>query len=541
MFIFILDETLIAIICVCIVSLGMVGCGGAIVRAICNIQKESESLKRCKSFIINIKENRESDGFKAFMARYTYAGYQRENISSRSIQQLVHKDGPLNTSYVSERLMAIISAVNDKNHIRKTPSLSDLHELTLQREQGGKSVGVFRAITPSILVMGILGTLVGVHDKLDELDLNHLSVLSTALWPGILAVFTTIIMIVFRGWYNKLWSQFISELDDLTLKEILPFFQQPEVFSLDIERFTKAASSVMEGENRLDSQQMVEQIRELNSLISEWHKLYQEVGSPMLEEDLPRAIKGIKDLINCRALMQERCEDVRNGMQDLLKLCSDYSQKTLEGVDKADALLETLPDECSRLMEQLQRDLPLIRNMHDILSLNENKFKNSGFQESVKELKPDGERCAELVQWLSALPQRLQADYGKLHPTLCKHLQNICSHKGNIDELIQTCLTNLPAYFQEALDIHNPQYKNAKAHVHTCKNITHDILSWMLNRSYKHAVDVQSVPLYPPGLFGIKMRLFDLVGNWRTFLYKTWKGRIILLLIILLDLAYMCM
>lgn len=132
----------------------------------------------------------------------------------------------LKTSYVSDRLFSILSAVNTKNLVRKIPSLQDLHALTIQHERGFISSAFFRALAPGILVLGILGTLVGVHYRLPLLEESgNITSLAGALVPGALAVFFTVVVMILRGIYNKKLSRFLSEFDEYTLTQLLPFFR----------------------------------------------------------------------------------------------------------------------------------------------------------------------------------------------------------------------------------------------------------------------------------------------------------------------------
>lgn len=527
MFYFIIEETLIAVICDCIVILGLVGCGGCIIRAINNIQKEQETLKKCESFVRRLEKNKiTDDGYKDFVKLIN-----KEEITSQAIQKKIHEDSPLRTSYVSERFMNILSAVSDKNHVRKAPTISDLHELTLQREQGGKCVGVFRAITPSILVLGIFGTLVGVHVKLsvDKFDLANLAVLAEALLPGILAVLTTIITIFFRGWYNKNWSEFITELDELTVTKILPFFQQPEIISLDIERFTDTIHEVLEGENRLDFGKVAEQLQELNGLIGEWQKVFKKLGEPLLTENLPTTETGFRLLEKFRKDIGMMHEYLSNNVRRLQQLCTAYSQNAAAEVEVTNALLENLPEECTRLIEQLQRDTLHINSISNTLAQQEEMVRNAGFEEKAQEIQAGGKNCAELLEWIAQLPEHIQQHYGDAYDNFVANFQNLQKNKAYIEKGISVFAT-LPA----ACETRRVSLSSHFSHgLETLQKGTQPLLRTLNGETeqtrYYQQKMFEMKGLYPPGLFGWKMRLFDLVGNLRYFFYKRWMGRILLL------------
>lgn len=180
------------------------------------------------------------------------AGYYGEALdSSASVQCYLYAESsreggaqprevPLHSGYVSDRLYAILSSVNTNNLVRKAPPLEDLHELTMQRERGGVATSLFRMIAPGILVLGILGTLLGVHQRLAEVDEKGVFVLSDALMPGAYAVFFTVIVMACRGYYNGALSRFVSDFNEYTLTCLLPFFRPVSQSQADLNSLEQA-------------------------------------------------------------------------------------------------------------------------------------------------------------------------------------------------------------------------------------------------------------------------------------------------------------
>lgn len=524
MFLFILDETLIAAICDCILALGMIGCGCTILRAISNLQKENEALTGCKNFIKTLEKNKQSkkhdDGFKAFTLLYG-----REH-DSNSLQKLLCQNSLLKTSYVSERLAAIISAVSDKNHVRKAPSLNDLHELTLQREQGGKSVGFFRAVTPSILVLGILGTLVGVHNKLDDLnDIRHLSTLATALLPGIMAVVTTIIMIVLRGWYNKNWSEFITKLDNLTLEKILPYFQQQETNDQVTECFADSVSLVLEGENRLDFDEMVKQMQRLNRLTNEWQDIYDKMGQHLIKDDLPTAADCISLLEKNREQIHKHYTRVCTHMKALQEdLCNIYAKNAANLVINTAPLLTVLPDECVSLKEQLERDNPNINNIRALLAKQEKTVKESSFTKRAEEIEARSKSCAQLLDWIQQLPQRVSENYSGVHAHMIEGLLVVQGNQYFITNQMQS-FADMQEKYEDTIAQNQKHFESSLGQIQMlsrtiCAQLRQD--QDESKRLRKKIDDLKKT--YPDGLFGLKMWLIDKVNHTRHFLYKTFLG-----------------
>lgn len=197
------------------------------------MEKEKLAFRYCRDVInLLISYANKNNNFDAYEEVVKRAGKENPLRSSQDVQQYIYaaraeSEKELNSGYASDRLYAILKSVSTENLVRKAPSLSDLHELTMQRERGGLSTAMFRALAPSILVLGILGTLLGVHNKLDEVgSLKDISALADALIPGALAVFFTVLVMFYRGWfYNKELAKFVSDFDEYTLKMMLPFFQ----------------------------------------------------------------------------------------------------------------------------------------------------------------------------------------------------------------------------------------------------------------------------------------------------------------------------
>lgn len=115
------------------------------------------------------------------------------------------------------------------------PSLEDLHQLTLQEEMSKSYSFGMNTIISTLLILGILGTLTGVHGVISgsnsyggsadgmQMDINHLQ---AALCPSILAVLGTIILMLLRGLiYRRKVEQFISQLDELTVYRLFPYFR----------------------------------------------------------------------------------------------------------------------------------------------------------------------------------------------------------------------------------------------------------------------------------------------------------------------------
>lgn len=123
---------------------------------------------------------------------------------------------------------------DEKGHIKRSviPGLTDMHELTLHNETGRFCTATMNTIISCLLICGILGTLMGVHNVINntqEAGISAIANLSQALEPSQWAVGFTIVLIIFRGIYLAAVEQYMSRLDRFTLERLLPLFTPQKV------------------------------------------------------------------------------------------------------------------------------------------------------------------------------------------------------------------------------------------------------------------------------------------------------------------------
>lgn len=256
------DFVLIALIVVSVVALLCIR------RAHANLKQEAEVLqldvakrvriRRIEELVslVDDKRIRDDDGKiirDPYDAIVRHAGLMECELNSAAAVQrylfagdaTMEKVNLHHAGYVADRLYAILCSVSTSNLVRKSPPLEDLHELTIQKERGSASTSVFRMLIPSILVLGILGTLVGVHEKLLLIDKElGLVELADALLPGAIAVGATVVVMMYRGVYNKTLSRFVAAFNEYTITRLLPFFRPISQSQADINQLVSALTSV---------------------------------------------------------------------------------------------------------------------------------------------------------------------------------------------------------------------------------------------------------------------------------------------------------
>lgn len=123
---------------------------------------------------------------------------------------------------------------DEEGHIKRAviPGLTDMHELTLHNETGRFCTATMNTIISCLLICGILGTLIGVHNVINNTQVGGIGAigyLPQALMPSMLAVLFTILLIIIRGIYLAAVERYVSRLDRFTLERLLPLFTPQKV------------------------------------------------------------------------------------------------------------------------------------------------------------------------------------------------------------------------------------------------------------------------------------------------------------------------
>lgn len=365
-----------------IISLGVVSLG-AILRAHNNLVKEAEELKACKMLATKISEyiqkKKENDtgehpapenGIAAQDGYAVIKSYIRDNVrelvspnelscgidSSEKAQLLLNtcytgKERTLRTSYVSDRLYAILASVSEENMVRISPPLEDLHELTQQREEAGICVSIFSAVIPSVLVMGICGTLFGVHELLPTLNGDgSIRLLAQTLEPGVWAVATTIILLLVRGLlYNRRRSAFISELDDFTIKTLLPFFKPLDILEADTRKSMHHIRHVVQNVLELDKTQT--QFESYKQQLDAWAFKSSELFTAGSIPDLYELLTGIQQAQNT---LNTRRQEALSNLQHMLNETIRFHASRAQRAERLNTLKTALQKLVSLETELLQ-------------------------------------------------------------------------------------------------------------------------------------------------------------------------------------------
>ena len=129
------------------------------------------------------------------------------------------------------------------------PQMQDLHRMTQQLVYSRFWPSVLRVCSSVLLIVGICGTLWGVHEVLDTAHFD-IKEMPAALAPSKWAVFLTIILVILRSIFSAMVDRSIWQLDRLTMMHILPDLLPASDINVALGKFTETVNSLngqMEG------------------------------------------------------------------------------------------------------------------------------------------------------------------------------------------------------------------------------------------------------------------------------------------------------
>lgn len=127
---------------------------------------------------------------------------------------------------------------------RVLPKLSVLSDISLHAEMSRWDSASVTTILSFLLVLGILGTLTGVHGVLQEAEIEFTS-LSAALFPSVCAVGSAILLMGLRSLYMEMVMQCLGRLDELTMTVLLPVLT-PRTEEIKHDKIVDALANVPE-------------------------------------------------------------------------------------------------------------------------------------------------------------------------------------------------------------------------------------------------------------------------------------------------------
>lgn len=109
-------------------------------------------------------------------------------------------------------------AKDNKDVELSLPSAGDLREMSLQSELSGLAPSSLNTIVSFLLILGIFGTMAGVHVALRDLGLDDIQNMRPALRPSMVAIMFTVALMGLRALYAALLDYYLIRLDEWTAR-----------------------------------------------------------------------------------------------------------------------------------------------------------------------------------------------------------------------------------------------------------------------------------------------------------------------------------
>lgn len=277
-----------------------------------------------------------------------------------------HKHSPL---YM--RVYSLYRALVDDNGARQLPQLHDLRELAMQDEMSRIPVATLRTIISFLLIVGIFGTLYGVHSVIDQWGGNILAIevkdLTPALKPSMFAVSFTVLLMWLRGVYSYFLQSYLLKLDQMTMEKLLPRLQP--------ESQTQGSHRTIDANIKSFADNIEEIAKQLSSLKNTLSKLKDKVApyraaSKSLKQVVEQA-KGSASELKRYQLAQnnalKQTEDVIAAAEKerlaSLKTNADTIHRYKEAADRTRNSYAQLTDISSRSLAKLRENMQLMSRM----------------------------------------------------------------------------------------------------------------------------------------------------------------------------------
>jgi hypothetical protein len=370
-----------------------------------------------------LKDSRDDDDIKLALVKRLYLQdadkvgswnefLQRFRNNAPSLEYGKKKNGRRAT-HLDMRLQSLFRGLADDNGARQLPKLHDLHEMTLQDELGKWSPTVMQTIISVLLIVGIFGTLSGVHDAIlhnKNSQNGDLSLFARALLPSMVAVGCTVVLMWLRGFYLSQLNAFLRTLDTLTMAELIPRMQPQNSMNKGALSMNQSATGFYEKIKKL--QGTLEALRQMSETMNSAQSKYKE----SLSSETNFRVKSIRN----------DYEALKNKLKRTMEEADDSSLKIGE-IEKA---YNTMQQQASKLCSQWEASDKLsydsVLNAVDQIAHDEDEYRasmnslNAKLEEEIAGIRQREEECIKLTEeWMNALGNYNADSRGHFRHCLC--------------------------------------------------------------------------------------------------------------------------
>lgn len=281
--------------------------------------------------------------------------------------------------HLSKRVDTMLQALeNDPTKAKELPELHDLHELTLQDELGRASSATLRTVISFLLILGILGTLTGVHSVVSYNSGTALmNAMAAALLPSMLAVGSTVVLMFLRGWYSAWVDSFLEELDFYTMTVLSPRLQpasdtqrNKEKLKIAIERFSENAGKMKTASRELWKQtdELSKGIQDFSNAIEQMQSLVrdaEEIESSLSRDSLPKELTDWTSRMQDLEKRMEKLEKDNGDMDSHVAALKEKGENAEKGYDPLEHAIQSAE---ARLRESMDMVNQLAASSGDLVN-----------------------------------------------------------------------------------------------------------------------------------------------------------------------------
>lgn len=286
-------------------------------------------------------------------------------------------DKVVKDNLIGQRLADLLTAWKGAGEQQDSlPSLQDLHRLSSRRLLTAWAPSMLRLICSVLLIIGICGTLWGVHAALTGSESHILRRLPAALEPSKWAVLTTVLLLCLRAHYERTAEQFLCRMDHLTLRRLLPCLQPQDTMNSALQSFAQEIRAFREGmkaykeasasmkkfsESFADSSQAVKTLEvEMDHALD---CMAQDEGRmKKAQNDLDRHLQEVRNTLNT---LSSSVEALSLTQQNVLKV-ADTLEKPLNELSQAVPKLNAAKDAVINVASQAPAALQAAKSLQEL-------------------------------------------------------------------------------------------------------------------------------------------------------------------------------
>lgn len=337
--------------------------------AICAIKRIRREAKELNDFMGVIGQKQKSDK-PAVMETWLREKLKKNTNDSKNGKEWENGELDIGFSHLVLRVQTLYRALKDENGAQQLPQLHDLRELTLQDEMSHKSTAWLRTIISFLLILGILGTLSGVHSVID--DKINIEDLGAALLPSMVAVLCTVLLLWSRGVYTYFLESYLHKLDKCTITDLMPHLQPESETSQSVRLLNEQKDRLNDSMTHI--QDTARHLEDASKILEESMQQYEEVSQAV--NRLLKQMQSIVDMLNINQKEQENSQQALEttlniDLPDKIEGLTLSEEKLKHFTDKTEDVKQLFGEICTSTQEsteKLEKHITLLQQLTSTMS-----------------------------------------------------------------------------------------------------------------------------------------------------------------------------